>query len=170
MFFALATAVLGTSVAAKEQAPEGMISAGDPGSIMTALANAGYEVEKDTDDAGDPRIKLELRGMPTSILFYGCDEDTHQRCNSIQFSTGFDREKPWSAAEAIKISTSYRFASIALDDEGDPYISWDINTGNGIPTPLFLKSIRDYSDTVGGTADIVFAEERENKVLKDNSN
>jgi hypothetical protein len=144
---------------AQEKASLASISAKEPRSIMGALALAGYEAKQSTDSDGDPLIELELAGMPTQILFYGCDTGTGSNCDSIRLSTGFDRKSPWNAAEALQVSTKYRFASVSLDDEGDPYIAWDIMTGDGIPTPVFLKSLRYFENTVSDTSDLVFAEE-----------
>lgn len=141
---------------------QAVVSAGEPDSILGALIGAGYKAEKLTDNGGDPMIAMELEGMPTQIYFYGCDDATHDQCDSLQFSTGFDRAKPWNAADAIVVSKRYRFASVSLDDEGDPYITWDINIGEGIPASLFLKSLRDFSGAVSSTANLAFAEERAN--------
>lgn len=54
-----------------------------------------------------------------------------------------------------------RFASVWLDDEGDPWISWDMVTGrNGVPVSTFSTAMRMYADTVDRVADMAFAEER----------
>ncbi len=141
------------------QADEHLVSAQEPEVMAAVLKNAGYEIELTTDSTGDPMIRTELVGMSTVILFYDCETETNDNCGSIQFRTGFDRSEPWTADEAIKISAENRFAAVSLDDEGDPFISWDIVTGDGISVPIFLRSIRRFSEAVDTTADIAFAEQ-----------
>ena len=74
--------------------------------------------------------------------------------------TGFDRKEPWSAEAALQISEKYRFVSVWLDDEGDPYVRWDIVTGGGIPTKVFLQALREYTLALQNASNLVFAEER----------
>ncbi|MEP3422156.1 MAG: YbjN domain-containing protein [Erythrobacter sp.] len=135
------------------------VTAQNPAEMTIVMMNAGYDVELLEDGVGDPMIASTVSGMPLRIYFYDCDDETHEGCNSIQLSTGFDREKPWNEAEALAVSTQLRFAAVRLDDEGDPFISWDIVTGDGIPTAVFLESLERFGLTVDLTVDIVFADE-----------
>ena len=155
-----AAVALSSSAAVQAQSVGDTVSASDPDSIMAALKIVGHEPTLTKDDYGDPLIRLELAGMATRILFYDCNNQTNDQCESIQFSTGFDRKDEWNAAEAIQISSKYRFAAVSLDNENDPFISWDIVTGSGIPTSVFLQSVRRFENTISDTADIVFAAER----------
>jgi len=144
---------------AAAQSDIGMITAKNPAELTVVMMNAGYEVELSTDGVGDPMVASRLAGMPLRIYFYGCDADTNDNCTSLQLSTGFDRAEPWTRDEAFEISQRFRFASVRLDEEGDPFVSWDIVTGDGIPTAVFLESIRQFERTVELTARIVFAED-----------
>ena len=138
---------------------EAMVSAKDPQGILRALEAAGYEAALETDGQGDPMITTELSGWPSRIYFYGCDETTHAGCDSVQFSAGFDRKQPWSATDALALSTRYRFASVWLDDEGDPYIMWDVITGDGIPAKVFLSSVLYFTDAIDNVSSVVFADQ-----------
>lgn len=149
----LAAAPLGAQTA------EPMVTAKDPAGIVRALQAAGYEAELGTDDQNDPLITVDLSGRSSRIYFYGCDETTHDGCDSVQFSSGFDRKEPWTADKAIQLSTKYRFTSVYLDDEGDPYILWDVMTGDGIPTRVFLSSVLSFSDAIDNAYGMVFADE-----------
>lgn len=140
--------------------PANTVSAGDPGSIVGLLDFAGYDASIAVDDIGDPMISTEMGGWPVTIYFYGCDENTHQGCDSLQLSAGFDREEPWNAQAAIEIAKNFRFASVFLDEEGDPYVRWDIFTGEGIPSKVFLQSLRAYTQTLQDASELTFAEER----------
>ncbi|BDI61357.1 YbjN domain-containing protein [Qipengyuania nanhaisediminis] len=158
-----ALAVLSLSAPAAAQEPITSISAGKPAELTVVMMNAGYTVELAEDGIGDPMIISELIGMPLRIYFYGCDEEDNSGCTSLQLSTGFDRRKPWSRGEALQISEQLRYAAVRLDEEGDPFISWDIYTGDGIPTTVFLASLDEFARTIQLTADIVFAEEEQAK-------
>lgn len=135
------------------------VTAANPAGIASAMRESGYEAEIDTDNVGDPRIKTELNGWEAFILFYGCDEETHANCDSVQFSTGFDRETPMEPDRALAIAYRYRFLAVSLDDEGDPYLKWDIITDKGIPKSVFLHSLRRYSEVLDSAAKIIFEDE-----------
>ena len=156
----LLTVAVSMLSAAPLAAQEATVTASDPQGIVSALEAAGYEAKLDTDGVGDPMILTELSGMSTQIYFYGCDEVTHDGCDSLQYSAGFDRKQPWTAAGALELSTKYRFTSVRLDDEGDPYIIWDVVTGDGIPTKVFLSGVLSFSGAIENASDVVFAEER----------
>lgn len=146
-------------LAAPAQAADEMVTANSPQGIAAIMELAGYDVELDTDSVGDPMIKTELAGWEARIVFYGCDEETHDGCDSLQLTAGFDRAKPWTAEEAIQISSKYRFASVWLDEEGDPFIQWDIVTADGIPAKVFLRSIREFTQAITNATELIFAEE-----------
>lgn len=135
-----------------------MVSAGNPAGIVRLLDQQGMSPKLDKDSYGDPTIEFELSGYKTSLLFYGCDEDTHSGCTSIQLRAGFDRDKPWTAAEAIEVSKKYRFVSIWLDNSGDPWVQWDILTGSGIPATVFTDALTKFGSTLEDTAELVFAD------------
>lgn len=132
------------------------VSAGNPAGIVKALESAGYSPTLDKDSYGDPSIEFELADYKTVMMFYGCDEDTHDKCDSVQLRVGFDREKPWTAAEALEVSKTYRFVSVWLDEEGDPWVQWDIVTGTGIPSDVFLSAVESFGNTLEDTAELVF--------------
>lgn len=138
----------------------GTASAGDPAGLVKLLEQAGYSPELGKDSYGDPQIEIEVAEYTTMVLFYGCDEKTHTGCDSIQLRAGFDRDKPWTAAEALAVAKKYRFASVWLDDTGDPWVQWDILTGStGIPAAVFLNAVEVFGDTLEDTAEVVFADD-----------
>ena len=156
-----ATTAFVCSVAAAAQAEDGLVTAKKPAGMVIAMLNAGYDAELTADDVGDPLINSQVAGYPLQIFFYDCDEETHTECGSIQLVAGFDRATPWTAEAAIKVSNDYRFAAVSLDDEGDPYLRWDIVTDEGIPTRVFVKSLRRFEDTVRLAEDLIFADQPE---------
>ena len=135
------------------------VSAGHPPGIIKALQGAGYSPTLDKDSYGDPSIEFELAGYKTVMIFYGCAEDTHDGCDSVQLRVGFDREKPWTATEALEVAKTYRFVSVWLDDEGDPWVQWDLVTGKGIPSDVFLSAVENFGGTLEDAAELVFRAE-----------
>jgi len=151
-------AILAAPVSAQDSST--IVSAENPEGVAAALSLVGYSADLKKDDVGDPLIVTELAGFVAHIYFYDCDDATRLNCQSIRLSTGFDRKEAWNADEALSMSKKFRFAAVLLDDEGDPYIQWDIITGEGIPMPVFLTSIRRFESTVQSVSRVVFEEER----------
>lgn len=135
---------------------EDLVRASDPAGMVRTLKEAGYDPELTEDSVGDPMIKLTLSGYRASILFYNCEDN--KDCQSIQFSAGFDRDEPWNAEAALKMSNDYRYMAVRLDEEGDPYIRWDVEVGDGLPKPLFLRSVLRFTESIDTAASVVFAE------------
>ncbi|MBI1401886.1 MAG: hypothetical protein GC147_01555 [Porphyrobacter sp.] len=162
MKFRMLVAGLALGAAAPLMAAEDgeMISARTPAGMVIAMLNAGFRAELTTDEYGDPLIKSQAVGYPLQIYFYECDEETHEGCSSVQFVTGFDRKEPWTAKEALEIARKQRYAAISLDDEGDPFVRWDIVTEGGIPEAVFVESLYRFEEMVSRVEEIVFADER----------
>ena len=157
-FAAAIVLAAGLAGQASAQSSAPMVGAHAPESVVSALRNAGYRAELGTDGNGDPMITSTFASMVSFIHFYGCNEG--KDCTSLMFTTGFDSEKPWKPEDALAINRNIRFASTWLDDEGDPWISWDVATGlEGIPTGAFVYGLRKYETTVAQVADQVFGEE-----------
>ncbi|UVI38686.1 YbjN domain-containing protein [Qipengyuania spongiae] len=155
-FTALATGFVGLAHPAHGQT----VTAGDPDGMVDVLTDAGYDASLETDDYGDPKIVTEAGGWPTSIVFYDCDENTHDGCGSVQFVTGLDRRDPMRPEDALAISQRFRFLAVSLDEEGDPFLHWDVITDEGVSAATFLKAFRRFGETVNDASEVIFAEER----------
>ena len=108
---------------------------------------------------GDPLILTDFYGYEGQIVFYGCDESSHDGCDSVQFTVGLDRKQPMPLEMANDLSANERYVSISLDEEGDPWLTWDVVTLDGIPAGVFLFALRQFTAQVDAVADRVFAEE-----------
>ncbi|KPP95073.1 YbjN domain-containing protein [Erythrobacter sp. HL-111] len=147
---------------AAQEAPPRTVSAAEPGDLVLALLNAGYDPDLGKDEYGDPLIGFRRPdGYFMQLFFYDCDEETREDCGSLQLRAGFDREEAWDPAASLAIARRFRFASVWLDDEGDPWIKWDILTRGGIPETPFVDAVENFERTVEEVAAIVFAEESE---------
>lgn len=155
-------AAMAVSVPAAAQQAPANVSAADPQGIVELMRFAGYEAELSVDDVGDPQIDTQFSGLTGTVMFYGCDERTHERCDSVQLRVGLDRANPLSLDWLNTELANDRFYAVHLDDEGDPWFNWDIMTGRGegIPSSVFLLAVRQFATQVGAASDMVFAEER----------
>lgn len=125
------------------------VSAQRPDSLAEALKGAGYEVTLGTDDTGDPVLDLVMQGYKARLLFLDCDETSHDKCGSVQFYAAFDADGPgFTPEDAILFARRYRYASVTVNANGDPLMRWDIETGAGIPSDVFLTSAARFLDTV----------------------
>ena len=145
--------------AAAQSAPD-IVTASDPDGVVSAMAYAGYEATLGTDAYGDPKIDGSFGGWSGSVWFYGCDELTNDGCTSLQLVVGFDRKDPMPLEMLNEIASSQRFVAIYLDEEGDPWLKWDIVTEEGIPAGVLNSSLQQYSQQVAAIADLVFEAER----------
>ena len=136
------------------------IAASDPPGIVIAMLNAGFKPELTKDRTGDPMIISRGDYASLYVLFFGCNPESHDNCQSIRFQVAFDRAKPWSPAEALNLANEFPFLSVRLDAEGDPFLHWDLVLGEGIPLPVFIKNLRAFEESITLAADIIYAEEK----------
>lgn len=139
--------------------PTQIVSAQNPQGLVDLLELTGYEPVLGKDKIGDPKIDIKITDFFATIYFYGCDDKTHDGCDSVQFQASFDRKDPWPAKDALDVARKWRFGAVYLDDEGDPVVSFDIVTGEGIASKVFLEGLRSYGDTLDEIADMVFPDD-----------
>ena len=159
MKHAMIVAGLGLAMAFATPAAAQSVSANNPGGLAKAMRDAGYQADLDVDDYGDPMITTKFGTYSGAIYFYGCDSTRHDRCESFQFRAGLDRKKAMPYSLMNQIVQKYRYTAMWLDDEGDPWVNFDVFTGDGIPTDVFMLAYTSYSDTLNNVANMVFAEE-----------
>ena len=153
----LSAAALGLAAPALAGAGPATVSAQDPASLAEALRGAGYEVTAGTDDTGDPVLDLVMQGYKARLLFLDCDAASHDKCGSVQFFSSFDADGPGlSAEDAILFVRRYRYAAVSTSANGDPRLRWDIETGAGIPSEVFVTSAERFLTTVRAMAAQLF--------------
>lgn len=72
------------------------------------------------------------------MYFYGCEND--RDCNSVSLSSGFDLADGLSAESANAFNYEWRWASVELDEENDPFLRMDINLIYGVSEDNFRDS------------------------------
>lgn len=153
---ALAATEVGALAQDAVPAQDFMVSARDPQGLVDLLEIAGYQPKLQTDDYDDPLITIMLDDWKTEMVFYGCDAEEHNECESLQLSTGFAPETPLTPEQMLDISTRIRFASVSLAEDKAIYIQWDVVTADGIPAKVLLRGLRLYTDTLDSAAEIIF--------------
>ena len=146
---AAAVSVLAPSAA---QAATSTVSAVRPEGVAEALKNLGYTAELAKDGNGDPLINTEIGGWQAALLFYECNEKTHDGCQSLQFVANFTPEKKFTAEDAVRFNRNTRFASVSLGKDDAVMMTWDMVTGKGIDFEVFSNSVdmfRSAMDTLG---------------------
>ena len=145
------------ALAAAAPALAATVSAQDPASLAEALRGAGHEVSAGTDDTGDPVLDLVMQGYKARLLFLDCDEQTHDKCGSVQFYASFDAEGAgFTLEDANLFARRYRYAAVSVTANGDPRLRWDIETGAGIPAEVFVAAAARFAGTVQAMAAVVF--------------
>ncbi len=100
--------------------------------LQRLIQKWGYRAELDTDSTGDPKINSAVAGANFSIYFYGCDDQTPKRCDSISFSAAFDLDNGLTAGYINEWNRTKRFGNAWIDDEGDPFLNMQVNIDGGI--------------------------------------
>ena len=133
------------------------VSASKPETLVEALKSAGYEVTAGTDDTGDPVLDLVMQGYKARLLFLDCNAASHNKCGSVQFFAAFDAEGAgMSTDDANLFARRYRYAAVSVTANGDPRLRWDIETGDGIPSEVFVTSAGRFLGTVQAMGAMVF--------------
>jgi hypothetical protein len=97
--------------------------------VAAWLQKAGYKAELTKDESGDPLITSAAEGQSFKIYFYDCDDA--KRCKALQFSAGFDLKTPLTLDKANEWNRKNRYLKAYLDDDGDPYVQYDVNVNAG---------------------------------------
>ncbi|MES2032607.1 MAG: YbjN domain-containing protein [Pseudomonadota bacterium] len=136
--FALGVFTLGATAAHAGPYPTGGVTAAEAAAV---LKNKGLSAEITKDDAGDPMIKSATEGVNWRIYFYNCKAG---RCNSIQFSAGFDLDNGITYSKANEWNYTKRFSRAALDDDMDPYVRYDVDAEKGFTSEALTLALETW--------------------------
>jgi hypothetical protein len=115
--------------------------------VAAWLQNAGYKAELTKDDSGDPMINSAAEGQSFKIYFYDCDAT--KRCKALQFSAGFDLKQGLTLAKANEWNRKNRYLKVYLDDDGDPYVQYDVNLNAGRTMPGLTDDFSVWTGMLG---------------------
>ena len=103
---------------------------GDPEVIALLMGEHGLPVVAGTHPDGTPELQSRVDGTRFRVLFYGCEAGP---CETVQFTTGFDLDRPMTAARINAWNRERRFGKAFLDGDGDPFVEMDVNLyGEGV--------------------------------------
>ena len=138
--------LVGLALSAWAQA-QTIVSAENPGALISIIQDLGFQAKLETDDVGDPVILSSSGGVDFRIYFYECKNN--KRCKSLHFSVGYDLADGASLDAVQQWNADKRFASAYLDDESDPFLQMDINTDGGVTQQNFENSFHLWQSLKG---------------------
>lgn len=152
--FALVLAATLASGAAQAQAQEQELDKnGMTGpEVVEWLQKAGYKAELSKDSDGDPLIKSATGGQNFNVYFYDC---ANTRCKALQFSAGFDLKTPLSLDKSNEWNRENRYLKAYLDDEGDPYVQYDVNVNAGRTYSGLSDDFKVWTDMLSDFTDFI---------------
>lgn len=103
------------------------ISATNPESLFNHINNAGLVARLDTDDFGDPHIRVHHQGAKFSVFFYDCQDGIN--CRAIQFYAGYRLDGSWTKDQANTWNQKRRFTKAYVSDDGIARLEMDVYTG-----------------------------------------
>ncbi|HYE41762.1 MAG TPA: YbjN domain-containing protein [Caulobacteraceae bacterium] len=113
--------------------------------IAEQMREAGYKAQIVKE--GERRhVASATGGVNFEVYPDDCKED---RCASMQFSAGFDMVKPVAPEKVNEWARTKRWARMHLDEEGDPFLSRDVNLAPGGTTESFAEELNIWDLMVG---------------------
>ena len=150
-----------------------MVQASKPETVLAALKEAGYEdaqyLPRD-EDGGAATIEVKWDEVSFYILIDDCDEAIPDYCQSVVFSFAWDRNTPMSSDAVARANQTFRYITVFLDEDGDPYAQWVVFTGEkGIPQEVFSAALERYLDVVAEFWDFAFEDDGDEGEASDES-
>ena len=139
-------AVFSTATSAAE------VTARDPKSVLTALADLGFKAELKTGTDGASSISLTIDGSPSSITFYNCDDD-ETNCETLLFAYGMNFDDGVAVEKANEWNATTIHGFVFTDDEADPWLNMVVMTGAGISSELFGDYMSIWRARIGAVRD-----------------
>lgn len=90
--------------------------------VVRILHDEGYKAQLDRDGEGDPMVRTKMSGLNVYVYFYDCENDA---CGSLKLAVALDLEQGTTQAVLNRFSQDYRYARTYLDEENDPFMSFD---------------------------------------------
>ena len=167
---ALGALALGPALPVQAQdAATPLVKATDAKGLLKILREAGYKAkfEEVAEEGDKPSIEITTRDGPVYVIFSDCEEAVPDFCETLVFSTSWDRDTPISDAAVTDANFRFKYVSVFRDDAGDPVMQWAILTRDiGVPQPLFLNALQRYLDIVRDFGEIAFADDEAPKLDK----
>lgn len=126
-----------------------MLTAAEPARIAEAVRFYGRPAALETDEAGEPTIATGFGGVRARIWFYDCDE-AGKNCVGLQFQLGIGTVRKLTLAQVNAFNRGRRFATLSLDEEGDPILTHDLSMARpGISAASFRDTLQLFDTQAG---------------------
>lgn len=105
--------------------------------VMRELRTLGFQPQVSVDNAGVPRIAVNVDGYRWGILFYTCavaGTPEERACTSMQFYSGYTMSGPVALATMNKWNTEKRFA------RGYSFVTSDGKPGARVEVDVYFAS------------------------------
>lgn len=106
--------------------------------VAQEMKRAGFDAVIE-GEADKRHIDSKAGDIQFSVTVDDCKPNG--RCESMHLSAGFDLTTPLTAAKVNEWAGDKRWASMWLDDEGDPYIFRDVNLSPGGTSEAFKEEL-----------------------------
>jgi hypothetical protein len=145
---------------AQQLVDSAMLTAAEPERIVEAVRHYGRPAELETDAAGEPSIATGFGGIRGRIWFYDC-APRGRDCVGLQFQIGIGTTRKLTLAQVNDFNRGRRFATLSLDDEGDPILTHDLSLAQpGISAASFRDTLQLFDTQAGELRQMVEALER----------
>lgn len=95
--------------------------------IQAWLLESGYKAELKKDD-GEGYVSSSAEGVSFEVYPNDCNAG---RCASMQMVAAFNVKTKLNAEKANEWNSAKRYVDCYIDDEGDPWFTYDINVSPG---------------------------------------
>lgn len=134
--------LLAAPAAAQIVADSEMLTAAEPERLAAAIRFYGRPGSLETDEAGEPSIATGFGGIRGRVWFYDCDE-AGRDCVGVQLQIGIGTVRKLTLTQVNAFNRGRRFATLSLDDEGDPILSHDLSMARpGISAASFRDTLQ----------------------------
>lgn len=141
------SAALTAALSAGAANAQGMVSAGNPQTVIDQLQSMGYKASYEPYESGRPRVLSAIAGINYAIAFYGCLDDMSD-CRSMMFSSGFDMPSGSAMATINNWNKSRVYTRAFLDEEEDPYFQMPVVRGQDMSAEDFRRVMNIWEDAV----------------------
>lgn len=153
-------ALLVAAPAAAQPTENELFTAADPARIAEAVSAYGRPATLETDAAGEPSIATGFGGIRGRIWFYDCDPEG-RNCVGLQFQIGIGTTAKPTLAQVNEFNRGRRFATLSLDEEGDPILTHDLSMAPpGISAASFRDTLQLFDTQAGELRQMVEALQR----------
>jgi len=130
-----------------------LVDASDPKRIATLLQDEGYKAKIDVDEDGKITINSAANGADFQIYFQACSNGATE-CEILAFSAGFDLNQAVNRS-LISDWNRTRWSKSYRDDEGDPFLEFNVNAVHGVSEENFRDTLNWYTRELGEFVDLI---------------